>query len=1106
MKYTHYILFLSFLVAGTINAQNNQTFDVGFYGVPNIQSPNATDLGKFGDIPVSLYTGRANISIPLYTLSVSGVNMPISLDYDTSGLLMNSLPGWTGHNWTLNVGGVITRAINGVQDELYRQIYQGVSTEGHFHHQVNLHGLIHGDSSAFDTADAYDIGVDIFTFNFMGYTGRFFLGNDGEWKVDSDANIDVIFDITDESNYIYPFIEGYPGANATNRKYMPKVIKGFILRDENGIIYEFGGNNNSIEFSIGFNAQTNTNEDYPWIANSWYLTKIKDKYGKTLYSLEYERGVYIAHIYRHLETTGAVLQRNHTTNTIHGCFLDVHNHQMPYNGDLISPVYLKKVIDCAGTIINFHSSYLAIGLDSLYGANSKSEVFGAKINELLEKKMQERPIGNSLANIDTGGNPLFDYPYYYLQDSRVNAPYQYNPSLSPEKKYLNPLGQCRLKQLDSISISSKDTTFFKFDLHYNLGKRMHLSDIYYKTVNNNQQIQLSKYSFSYYDFSKLPAYYLTPMVDHWGFFNGKKVQYESPQTIENGGSSIEDDYLPFTNRGDSPNPYIDGDIDDEQGKLSYNYAFTLSRQTDEWKMLYGMLKEITYPTGGRTIFEYESNDYAKIISDDRTSVIVDKTIDDFFEEEYNSAITNPLILPPGSNLDPLDSLEFPQLRSLCGGLRIKKITNYNRGGLVNSKEFSYINPLTGKSSGILFARPRYSWSWNFDDIYVSTFQDVSILPLSNRFGPHVGYSYVQEKTSAGNTLYHYQNIDDVLDLSADMNFNQNTFTPYTRFSERGYGRGHLLESWESDSTNFVVKHSIFEYDTLNVSNKFIYTSNGNNGVLYYLRENCPSITNSELNNLFLYGSIYRLYYPKYKITCQTDSVWNGIHWEVTRKEYSYVNNSVNISYPYPHVSDVCKPISIQTIISGDSILDNYQYSFYSDSISSQLTKKYFDLSPVRVTHTRNGTPSSIEQWLYGVKDNEIILQSIIKQKGNGVDTLLRINEYTNSFAVKRFTKQGEYPTLILWNESGTLPIAMIQGKREYLNPISSATNISQLRTNSALKISSYTYDLLGNLSSSTSPNGATTYYQYTMGNRLSERRNTFSQLIDKYIYHYHTGQ
>ena len=78
----------------------------------NIPTPTASSLGRFGIIPISKYTGKAKISIPLYTLKSGNVSMPISLDYESTGVMMNTLPSWTGENWTLNVGGVITRKIN----------------------------------------------------------------------------------------------------------------------------------------------------------------------------------------------------------------------------------------------------------------------------------------------------------------------------------------------------------------------------------------------------------------------------------------------------------------------------------------------------------------------------------------------------------------------------------------------------------------------------------------------------------------------------------------------------------------------------------------------------------------------------------------------------------------------------------------------------------------------------------------------------------------------------------------------------------------------------------------------------------------------------------
>ena len=84
----------------------------------HVPSPQAADLGLYGEIPVSYFTGRANITVPIHTFSERGVVLDVNLSYDTSGLLMNKLPGWTGPGWTLNAGGCITRVTNGFCDEM----------------------------------------------------------------------------------------------------------------------------------------------------------------------------------------------------------------------------------------------------------------------------------------------------------------------------------------------------------------------------------------------------------------------------------------------------------------------------------------------------------------------------------------------------------------------------------------------------------------------------------------------------------------------------------------------------------------------------------------------------------------------------------------------------------------------------------------------------------------------------------------------------------------------------------------------------------------------------------------------------------------------------
>ena len=49
-------------------------------------SPEAYSLMEYSEIPVSLYTGVPDISIPIYTIRVGNYSLPISLRYHASGI------------------------------------------------------------------------------------------------------------------------------------------------------------------------------------------------------------------------------------------------------------------------------------------------------------------------------------------------------------------------------------------------------------------------------------------------------------------------------------------------------------------------------------------------------------------------------------------------------------------------------------------------------------------------------------------------------------------------------------------------------------------------------------------------------------------------------------------------------------------------------------------------------------------------------------------------------------------------------------------------------------------------------------------------------------
>ena len=213
---------LSALTATLIYAQAKFPGGSPGYFTPNpssfvdVPAPEAASLGKYGDVGVSYFTGNPNISIPLYNLTVRDVNMPITLDYESSGVRVNSLPTWAGQNWTLNVGGVITRIVKGRYDEwIYPRQMQLPDAVNYFQCHDKLKELLGKNDNYKSLKNAavynyHDLAPDEYTFHFMGKSGKFFLDDTGSWRVQSDDNLEVIFDYNKSTNFISPLFAKYP--------------------------------------------------------------------------------------------------------------------------------------------------------------------------------------------------------------------------------------------------------------------------------------------------------------------------------------------------------------------------------------------------------------------------------------------------------------------------------------------------------------------------------------------------------------------------------------------------------------------------------------------------------------------------------------------------------------------------------------------------------------------------------------------------------------------------------------------------------------------------------------------------------------------------------
>lgn len=540
------LLVLSCLAVTGVSAQN----DIMMSKAPQccIASPNTVSIARYGDIPMDYYTGRANITIPIYHTTERGVTLNVSLSYDTQGILAGSLPSWTGYNWTLHAGGVITRVRNGMVDEFeysklshWENYFQSPGKLLQYVNQYNADKSIAALCKHI-REDKYDCDPDVFYFNFMGKSGRFFYGQDGEWKVMSDDNIHVVFDVNDPDNYILPYFKYY---NQTNKNRQRKTIKGFTLIDEDGTRYVFGDHSSSttetsglyetrasaIEYSQPFlTALRNNNSDTYGVnesmtASAWYLTEVRDRFGNVLYHFEYERGKFMVQAsYMHEEKW--IIYGGNSVSP-HSNIWDTFHYALCLN----SPVYLSRIT----MPMSNHSVSFTRDSSRVLSAGD----FYPSFRHNLE----------TLKRLSTYDNSPEMFYFLHGTDKYV-ADYQNTNG----DKTNNPLASMGMSPLKNITVSFNGKKIEGYDFTYTTGNvRLLLTGV---AVTNGGE-RKGRYNFTYNNPGKIPQDCLTTKTDDWGFFN------------------------------------------DSEGDRTPNTTATQ----------YGMLTKISYPTGGVTEITYGQNSY-----------------------------------------------------------------------------------------------------------------------------------------------------------------------------------------------------------------------------------------------------------------------------------------------------------------------------------------------------------------------------------------------------------------------------------------------------------------------------------------------------------------
>ncbi|MHC0446367.1 RHS repeat domain-containing protein [Flavobacterium sp. 3-218] len=112
MKFKFLLAFLFLYL--NLHSQKSSEYD---YNIP--LPPESYQFKKRMLNNVSLYTGQPSIDIPIYTINLDGMEIPISISYNTGGIKVEEDATSVGLGWSLNIGGQITRNNHGAADERY---------------------------------------------------------------------------------------------------------------------------------------------------------------------------------------------------------------------------------------------------------------------------------------------------------------------------------------------------------------------------------------------------------------------------------------------------------------------------------------------------------------------------------------------------------------------------------------------------------------------------------------------------------------------------------------------------------------------------------------------------------------------------------------------------------------------------------------------------------------------------------------------------------------------------------------------------------------------------------------------------------------------------
>jgi YD repeat-containing protein len=1110
---------LAFVLSFNLNAQNNSIEELQQEVIP--PSPTASALIKFADIPVSYYTGRPQVNIPLIGVKSGGLSLNIDLSYHTGGVKVSEVPGWVGLGWALNAGGCISRNVRGLPDEIKAnhpaaslgELYgndakytkYGYWGIGKYVDDVILGSTFEKERQLLlygAATNMLDLEPDIFSYNFNGKSGQFII------EVDESGNRHV---------RTIPLME----LEIKETINSGDQITGFSIVDEVGTKYYFTKVERSYMQGVGSSSSGHN--------TSWMLTRIESassedfiefqykpdsekywSYGQTVYDKKGSSKEILSGANKKYEEKGLVSNNVLITNyTQKISKIITSNEEVVFSSDVG-----RKDLNREALILNdiqlfdkksgqlkkhFHLSY------SYFNSSPRASVSDTESYRLKLDQVQEVDVENSIPphifTYASGSLPRRnsfnqDYWGYYNGDSNDNW-------VAKDGKY-SPSGYFVSSEADVIMGYGNDPRTLEGanrmpSSNVNVLSAGSLKSITYPT---GGKVEFTYEPHDYYSESISQGYNKnTPVFQKYHGLNQTNV-FSVTQSMSEKNIKLSFLTCPSVTK------------------------ISLKKSNGAWVRDFTPILGMIAPWEGKL----NAGDYY-------FTFLFDSSNEPCPQNTVSLSYQTQTYIPPRL---------VKENKIACGGVRIQKVENFTATGEVaKTMVYSYTkNENSGFSSGVLVdGIPINSYSVTEKASFPVSFND----PDGNHaiFG---SYDYHVRSSSPLNSLTYTQGspvgykeveVEYVGKLSGETNgksrFLFSVFTsdspqenmyPFVPALNLAYKQGKLIKEEHFDDKGANISTSDYNYNWISSSYKSIninkvgmnsYTTNNQ----FYL-DNLGTSEECEYINFNIAN--YSIQQDYVCLASKIDSVFNKNGCVVNVEEYAYYspsllkwkknynsdNKAYKVNYSYP---TTVKNTSDETTITNKMVDRNMlAIPLKIEKVNNQTGELLEGRKDIYKEVTGNGQT-------YLVKDNvELFCNGTYAKELDYVmySKFGRINKY--------ITKDGLYVGFI-WGYNQQFPVAKIISPQSYaLNQVQLAVNLLSLygdddkghvdqdlqkiknavesvcgSTNMA---SYYTYDPVCGMTGQTDPNGITTYYEYDDFGRLEYVKDDAGNILKKISYHY----